>query len=324
MLASERREGPKAEILVVGNDLPTRRGVSKALLCAGVKVTEYDSVDPARDHAQGARSPGLVIVEAPQFEEALRDPSSWNHWWLLCLAPEENTRWFELAVEHDIVCGIIGCSEEAMFPTTQLLSVGRRLVLRRAPPPSAPLTWGHLWHERSVANVPARNERIEEVQGFAEKVCGGRVAGKSADIVDEFLMNAMYDAPVDAAGKPLYAHDRKARVELDPNQQPLLGFGADGHHLVISVSDPFGRLQRRSVFESMHRGLTTGAMDTSGGGAGLGMSIIYRNACAVFFDVEKRTQTQVTAMVELGRKPRKTGVPNSVFFFEYPPRSHRK
>ncbi len=305
-------------MLVVSQDTPLRKAIARSLTCSGVAAVERDDAESAREHALASSIPGLAIVDAAQFDRAVR--GNWNHWWLICVTREQDPRWFEVAVEHDIVCGIVGASEDLPFPTRQLVSVGRRLVLRRAPPPSAPLAWGHLWHERSVGDNDARRERIDEVHRFAEDVCGGRMAGKAADVTDELLMNAMYDAPVDGSGTPLYAHDRKSPVQLEPEQRPVLGYGADGDVMVLTVGDPFGRLRRRSVFESMHRGLTTGQMDTSGGGAGLGMSIIYRNCSSVFFDVQRREHTQVSVMMDLVRKPRRGDLPRSVLFFEYPSR----
>jgi hypothetical protein len=95
----------------------------------------------------------------------------------------------------------------------------------------------------------------------------------------------MYDAPVDAAGHPKYAGDRKAKIELVDAEQPIVHVGTDGSQLALQVLDPFGRLERRHVIDGLARGLSGGEMDTSHGGAGLGMAVCHNAASAMIFDV---------------------------------------
>ena len=109
-------------------------------------------------------------------------------------------------------------------------------------------------------------------------------------------MNAMYDAPVDATGHPMYAADRKAEITLSTAQQPTVLLGTDGTRLALQVKDPFGRLQRNHVVGGLLRGLSGGEMDQSHGGAGLGMMVCHNSAAAMFFDVIKGRATEVTAV----------------------------
>jgi hypothetical protein len=68
------------------------------------------------------------------------------------------------------------------------------------------------------------------------------------ELAHELLMNAMYDAPVDAQGRPKYAADRKADIRLTDSERPSVRVATDGSRLVLQVRDPFGRLERRHVF----------------------------------------------------------------------------
>ena len=116
----------------------------------------------------------------------------------------------------------------------------------------------------------------------------------------ELLMNAIYDAPIDrASGRPTYAQDRKADVRLADDERPTVRLGCDGSNLVLQVRDPFGRLERRHVFDGLARGLAGGEMDRSHGGAGLGMMVCHNSCSALFFDVAKQSRTEVTALFEL-------------------------
>jgi hypothetical protein len=112
-------------------------------------------------------------------------------------------------------------------------------------------------------------------------------------------MNAMYDAPVDDRGRPKYAGDRKASITLEAGERPTVRAGTDGTRMVLQVTDPFGRLERRHVVESLARGLAGGEMDQSHGGAGLGMMVCHNASSAMFFDVARGRHTEVTALLEL-------------------------
>jgi len=68
---------------------------------------------------------------------------------------------------------------------------------------------------------------------------------------------------------------------------------------VLQIRDPFGRLERRHVFEGLSRGLAGGEMDRSHGGAGLGMTVCHNASTAMFFDVAANRYTEVTAVFEL-------------------------
>jgi hypothetical protein len=119
------------------------------------------------------------------------------------------------------------------------------------------------------------------------------------ELAHELIMNAMYDAPIDAQGRLKYAGDRKAAVALDANECPTVVLGTDGTRLGLRVRDPFGRLERRHVVDGLARGLAGGEMDHSHGGAGLGMLVCHNASSAMIFDVARGRHTEVTAMFEL-------------------------
>jgi hypothetical protein len=112
-------------------------------------------------------------------------------------------------------------------------------------------------------------------------------------------MNAMYDAPADAHGRPRYAGDRKADIVLADHERPVVRIATDGTRLALQVRDPFGRLERRHVVDGLARGLAGGELDESHGGAGLGMMVCHNASTAMFFDVAPGRHTEVTALFEL-------------------------
>jgi hypothetical protein len=129
-------------------------------------------------------------------------------------------------------------------------------------------------------------------------------------------MNAMYDAPVDPEGRHKYAADRKAQIVLEPQEAATIRCASDGMRMVLSVTDPFGGLPRPAVFEGIARGLKGGEMDTSHGGAGLGMLYIYRSTAISIFDVVPGRKTQVTGIYELDTNQREfRNLARSIHYF---------
>lgn len=181
----------------------------------------------------------------------------------------------------------------------EALMVARRLMGEAAPPLAAYLDWGASTQDIRVRTTADRDSAVAQVQLFVGTLqLPKRIAEMFGELAHELLMNAMYDAPVDAAGKPKYAADRKAAIALSDNEAPTVRIGTDGTRLVFQIRDPFGRLERHHVVEGLARGLA-GEMDQSHGGAGLGMMVCHNATSALFFDVVDRRSTEVTAVFEL-------------------------
>ncbi len=228
---------------------------------------------------------------------------------------------FGVAGKVPQIMGVVGLRTPDGPPRAwEILQIARRLTVGKVPPPSAPLAWGHSWSEHTIAGLKERDELIEQVRGFCSDFQTPRQASATSQLADELMMNAMYDAPVDEQGQERYAHNRNKAIELEVRERPTFGFGCDGARIVISIANPFGRLPKGAVFGGIHRGLTTGKMDTRGGGAGLGMLLIHHAAKVLFFDVVPGRRTQVTAIVELDLPPPEfRKMPGSVHFFVHRP-----
>ncbi len=182
----------------------------------------------------------------------------------------------------------------------EALMVVRRMSGQAAPPLSGYLDWGASTQDIAVRTTADRDSAVAQVQLFVGALqLPKRIAEMFGELAHELLMNAMYDAPVDAAGTPKYATDRKAAIVLTDAELPAVRIGTDGTRLVLQVRDPFGRLERRHVVDGLSRGLAGGEMDQSHGGAGLGMMVCHNATSALFFDVVKGRSTEVTAVFEL-------------------------
>ena len=92
-----------------------------------------------------------------------------------------------------------------------------------------------LWLERSSQ----KQEATELVRQYLlEAKIPSRIANTLANVVDELLMNAIFDAPVDEFGRPLYSlTSRDADRELPAHERVELRLGFDGHYFGVNVND---------------------------------------------------------------------------------------
>ena len=182
----------------------------------------------------------------------------------------------------------------------EILMVARRMVGSAPAPLAGYLDWGYVALELDARTTADRDAAVAKIQEFVGALqLPKRVAEMFGELAHELLMNAMYDAPADAQGRPKYAADRKADIKLADHERPAVRVATDGSRLVLQVRDPFGRLERRHVFDGLARGLAGGEMDQSHGGAGLGMMVCHNSSSAMFFDVVRGRSTEVTALFEL-------------------------
>ena len=205
-------------------------------------------------------------------------------------------------VETRTIDNVLGRKDFESAPRAwEVLMVARRLMSPAGPPPiAAYLDWGFSATEVEVRTTGDRDAAVGEIQNFVGTLgVPKRVAEMFGELAHELIMNAMYDAPVDQSGRPKYAFDRKADIRLADEERPVVRIATDGSKLVMQVRDPFGRLERKHVFEGLARGLAGGEMDSSHGGAGLGMMVCHNASSAMFFDVARGRYTEVTALFEL-------------------------
>ncbi|HEX2687495.1 MAG TPA: ATP-binding protein [Kofleriaceae bacterium] len=182
----------------------------------------------------------------------------------------------------------------------ELTMLARRLQGVPAPPIGAYLDWGFTALDLEIRTTADRDAAAAQIQDFVGALqAPRRVAEMFAELGHELIMNAMYDAPVDGHGRPRYARDRKAQIVLADHERPVMRIATDGTRLALQIRDPFGRLERRHVFDGLARGLSGGELDRSHGGAGLGMMVCHNASTAMFFDVVPNRHTEVTALFEL-------------------------
>lgn len=307
---------PLKAILLERNPL-VRRSIERCLRCAGYDPICIEAPEEVAGHVKDA---DLLASDTFDVETVAAAVQSRSGLKTLLWTAEPMERTLRLAADHPGMSNILGRANFDTPPRTwELMMVLRRLARPNEEGPKFAwyLDWGFSGFQERVDTSAKRDRLVAKVQEFAARV-GARqkIAELYNAVTHELLMNAMYDAPVDASGNHKYAANRKADIRLARSEQPILKIASDGSRLAIQVTDPFGGLTREKVFHGLSRGLTGGQLDTSHGGAGLGLTVIHQGTAILFFDVVKGKKTEVTGIFELGTSHRDFRLqPKSLHYF---------
>jgi hypothetical protein len=304
------------QVVVFERNRQVARRVARQLLVLGAEVVIVE--EPAQ-LAAAIPTAALLCADVFDGDAVLEAVRAFPRLRALLWTAEPARRAMRYLCESPSISNLLGRKDFESSPRPwELLMVARRILMTgveasspktgqtisTAPagrvPREAFVDWGHAALERQISSSAERDLTVAAIQ---ERVTSlqvpKRVAEMFGELAHELIMNAMYDAPVDAQGRPRYAADRKAELRLEPREQPTVWLATDGSRLVLQVADPFGRLQRHHVMNGLARGLAGGEMDQSHGGAGLGMMMCHNSAALLVFDVRPGIRTEVTAVFEL-------------------------
>ena len=171
------------------------------------------------------------------------------------------------------------------------------------------MSWGVETHEKKIQRGSLRKQAIDSMcEKLSQIGVRNTILEQVQTVSEEMLMNAIYDAPVDTQGKPLFNHlARTVDVELQEDQAATLRFACDGNILGVSVSDPFGGLTKDIIIaylDSCYRG-QAGIFNVEKGGAGRGLHQIIESSDLTIFNVKKQIRTEVLCLFQLDNTQKK-------------------
>lgn len=141
--------------------------------------------------------------------------------------------------------------------------------------------WGTEVRTMKIRRSAEKGDAISWAERYARSLgVPGRLVTLFSGVVDELVSNAIFNAPVDAAGKRRFRHLQRTRpVELAPHEEVQLQVASDGCRLGVSTTDPFGSLGRLQLLDLMARGLRREEppLDEGQGGAGIGLYLVYES-----------------------------------------------
>jgi len=189
--------------------------------------------------------------------------------------------------------------DRGVFVTAQKLLTGDIFGIEKYLPEGTPV------HYVRLRDFEGRGRAIDTVLNFAEESKLRRqVRNAIGAVCEELLMNALYDAPVDAEGKSIFAdidpHDRKESRSPRPVS---IRYAATEQHFAVAVRDRFGRLAKNTILSYIDKCIhSPNQIDRKTYGAGLGLYLVANAAATYVVNVAYGIATEVVCTFDRGAK----------------------
>lgn len=288
-------------VIVIASDKPFQKRLVAGAMAAGGAVQSFASADelPGRVEAELVLYAMGWSISDPQLTSLLaRLPDGAR---LVPILPAPQLEGMvSLLVDPRISTVLVAeeISVQAISQTVTKLLYGDLFGLEKVMP------WGVRVYSLLVGDYHEKSMAIATIGDFAAAMGVRRKYREQIDqCIDEMLMNALYDAPVDEEGRPLFADvSVKERVGLKVAEKAVVQYACDGERFAVSVRDAFGSLRKATVLQYLDKCLhATGPeqIDRKVGGAGLGLYLIANSATEVYFHVFEGVATEVVCAFDL-------------------------
>ncbi len=287
-------------IIAVSPDKAFGKQLATALRAAGGAVEVYATLDGL---GRGDLQAALVVLHldgelATAAAELL--PRLTGEARVIAVLPKANlAAVVDIMQSSDRLSGLLVAEE---LDTRELSAMATRVLNGDIFGLEKMIGWGTMIHSALVGDYQEKSLCISQISEFAEQMGVRRKYREAIEqCVDEMLMNALYDAPVDEQGKPIFSEiPTKTRISLRVEQKVVVQFACDGHRFAVSVRDAFGTLERNTVLRYLHKCLhAEQQIDRKVGGAGLGLYLMVNSATTVFFNVLPGVATEAITMFNL-------------------------
>lgn len=116
---------------------------------------------------------------------------------------------------------------------------------------------------------------------------------------NELITNALYHS----SGKG----DQKRSEDFETEENNAINFyvAVDKHRIIVSVVDPKGVMEKDKVIDAIERGFREQRPKASGGGAGLGLYMVYSNSNQFIANVKKGISTQIICIIDSTKRYKK-------------------
>lgn len=300
----------------------------RALRAAGVGAQVVVASDPALGIARVHERPVAVFTTVNLLQDTLAAMGR-DKWRVFVLndSPEESA--FVASLDDYRIGGLLAWGPHGGRPW-ELRYLARRLLAPNEPPPhmGALLGWGAATVTFRPSNTSEERAIVRRIEVMGRRLGLDRRGAEALSTAShELMMNAMYDAPVDANGLVKYAKRRTEEFTLLPEEIPTLRFTISADYVALDMTDSFGRLPRQRFYEGVLRGhrnlkYQRNDMDTSHGGAGLGLHTLYTAGSILRAELQPKKLTHVSWILD--RTAPAAGfrdLPRSLYFLPYMPKS---
>jgi hypothetical protein len=301
--------------MVVAADKALGKRLAAGAMAAGGAVQSFATLDEVAGHVEfdlalvelaprvvpdSMAPPGPAVLPPAIASLAARLPEDAR---LVPLLPAPDLEWMTaLLADARVACVLVGDSLTA----SQVTATVAKLLARDLFGVDKVLPWGVRVYSALVSDYNEKSAAIAAIGDFAQAMGVRRKYREQIDqCIDEMLMNALYDAPVDDEGKPLFADVAvRERVLMRADEKALVQYGCDGDRFAVSVRDAFGTLRKDTILYYLDKCLHAPEMkvdqiDRKASGAGLGLYLICNSASEVSFHIFAGSATEVICSFDL-------------------------
>ncbi len=287
-----------------------RRVLKRTLKAAGIICVCVDSAAEVTDLA--LQKPELIIVDHGTVAllqlDNLIDTIDWETKVLVMSDWENRAESFDILKSNrcnNILSREHPVEEDDIVITTGKILRGDIFGLEKY------VTWGTIIKEKQISTYDEKRIAIRDVARFAKCVgCRRQMIDRVEIVVDELLMNALYDAPATRFGKNRKELVARATPGSGPicDQPATLRYACDGRYLVVSVMDGFGELRKNSILENMSNDEydEKSGLRKPGPEGGLGLFYIMSYVSRFIANIQPKKATEVICLFDLRRSRKET------------------
>ncbi|HEY5935626.1 MAG TPA: PEGA domain-containing protein, partial [Kofleriaceae bacterium] len=286
-------------IIAVSPDKAFGKQLAIALRAAGGAVDAHASVE---ELGTGDVQAALVVVHLGDDSSAARGllDRLVGDTRLIAILPRSSlVAVVDLMQASDRVAGLLVAED---FDARQLAAMATRVLAGDIFGLEKLVPWGTRIHNALVGDYQEKSLCIAQVSELAETMSVRRKYREPIEqCLDEMLMNALYDAPVDEQGQQIFSEiPTKTRISLRVEQKVVVQYACDGKRFSIAVRDAFGTLERATVLRYLHKCLhAEQQIDRKIGGAGLGLYLMTNSSTEVYFNVLPGVATEAVCVFDL-------------------------
>jgi DNA-binding response OmpR family regulator len=299
------------KVLVVAKDAVQRRLVTRAINATGAHVQASSDADDARSLLSAQLDALFVdwqaaelIVEARQARPSVKTVVMTSQ----PVFESSGQQIIGLPLSSVYITNVLARTDSNdAVAIREIISTTRKLLSGDIFGLEKYLSWGSAVHQRTLSDSEARHGVLEHIDSLCN-ACGirRRIASQIQTVTDELMMNAMWDAPVDADGHARYGHRKRGeRLLLEQSEHVTVGYGHDASTFAVSVRDRFGRLEYdravRYLINCFARGKNQ--INQGSGGAGLGLYMAFNAVSSFVINVAPGHCTEVVGLFNLFEPP---------------------
>ena len=295
-------------VAVITPHRQNRRQIARALHSGGIEPCFFEQIGDAAIDDILARAPGITILDCDAFDPAhtlaavrrLEGKSSV----VLLSSSADKSQLLALIQQHDIANLVAKHGAiRAVFPMLderELLVTCEKVLRRHIFGVDKYVgSWGVVLHRFTLTRLAQKTELLGRFEAYLtgldvpETIVQGIVT-----VAEELLLNAVIHAPRNPDGSAKYEQiGPRADLVLEPGEEVQVSYGCDGQRLMVSVSDNFGRLEKRTLRSYLTRAFDGALLQPEEkiSGAGLGLSMALRSIHQLIFNIQDQRRTEVIA-----------------------------